>query len=91
MRAWPGLRIGQRDRGRMTWPRPKARHQCLRDSCLHPQIAMFVVPVVCLVGWGYGHPFSLDMPPLLIVVLALAVLQTCGPRVQTLQLCEPSP
>ncbi len=42
------------------------------------QIAMFVVPVVCLVGWGYNHPFSLDMDPLLTVVLALAVVQTCG-------------
>ena len=55
---------------------------------MHAQIAMFVVPVVCLVGWGYGHPFSLDMDPLLVVILALAILQTCEPRVQTNWLCR---
>ncbi len=38
---------------------------------------MFAAPVVCLVGWVYGHPFALDMDPVLVVVLALAVLHTC--------------
>ena len=57
---------------------PAAARQVLTHVIVRVQIAMFVVPVVCLVGWGYGHAFSLDMDPLLIVVLALAVVQTCG-------------
>ena len=51
---------------------PKAR--------AYVQIAMFAAPVVCLVGWVYGYPFALDMDPLLVIVLALAVLHTCAPR-----------
>ena len=44
------------------------------------QIAMFALPVVCLVSWGTGRTFSLDMDPLLIAVLALAIVHTCGRR-----------
>lgn len=44
---------------------------------------MFAIPVVCLLGWGTGHTFSLDMDPLLIVILALAVVHTCGSQTLT--------
>ncbi len=53
---------------------------------------MFAAPVVCLVGWVYGHPFALDMDPLLVIVLVFAVLHTCAPHAGLLQLVlTPSP
>ena len=76
-----------RSRGR-PWSQTEWGHTY---AVVHAQVAMFVVPVVCLVGWGYGRAFSLDMDPLLIVVLALAVVQTCARERGPCKLCSLSP
>lgn len=39
------------------------------------QIAVFVIPVVVLVGWAIGKPFILDFDPFLSLMLLLAVIQ----------------
>jgi len=39
-----------------------------------PQIAIFVLPLVVLVGWIIHKPFMLDLDPFAIVVLTLSVI-----------------
>ena len=41
------------------------------------QIAIFVLPVVCLVGWATKHAFTLDLDPLSIIILTLSVIHAC--------------
>ena len=43
------------------------------------QIAIFVLPVVCLVGWVTKHSFTLDLDPLSIIILTLSVIHACAP------------
>ena len=38
------------------------------------QIAIFVIPFVCLVGWATGHHFYLNFEPFAVLVLTLAVI-----------------
>ena len=38
------------------------------------QIAIFVIPFVCLVGWCTGHHFYLNFEPFAVLVLTLAVI-----------------
>jgi Ca2+:H+ antiporter len=38
------------------------------------QIAVFVIPVVVIVGWIIGKPFLLDFDPFLVVMLTLSVI-----------------
>ena len=45
----------------------------------HVQIAIFVVPVVCLAGWAMGRPFTLDLEPLSVIILTLSVIHACAP------------
>ena len=47
------------------------------DSVLIAQIAIFVLPTVCLVGWMSGHPFTLDLDPLSVIILTLSVIHAC--------------
>ncbi|DBA98929.1 TPA: hypothetical protein ACH3X1_014674 [Trebouxia sp. C0004] len=38
------------------------------------QIAIFVLPVLVLIGWAIGKEFSLDLDPFLILILTLSVI-----------------
>ena len=38
------------------------------------QIAIFVIPFVCLVGWATGHHFYLNFEPFAVLVLTLSVV-----------------
>ena len=40
------------------------------------QIAIFVLPVMVLVGWAIGKPFLLDFEPFAALVLTLSVIHT---------------
>ena len=40
------------------------------------QIAIFVLPVMVLVGWAIGKPFLLDLEPFAALVLTLSVIHT---------------
>ncbi|KAK9915517.1 hypothetical protein WJX75_000169 [Coccomyxa subellipsoidea] len=40
------------------------------------QIAIFVLPVMVLVGWAIGRPFLLDIEPFAALVLTLSVIHT---------------
>ena len=42
------------------------------------QIAIFVLPMVCLVGWAMGRPFTLDLDPLSVIILILSVIHACA-------------
>ena len=42
------------------------------------QIAIFAIPVVCLVGWVTGHAFTLDLDPLSVIILTLSVIHACA-------------
>jgi Ca2+:H+ antiporter len=39
---------------------------------VRPQIAIFVLPTVVLVGWATGHPFTLDLDPLSAIILTMS-------------------
>jgi hypothetical protein len=41
-----------------------------------PQIGLFAVPFVTIVGWILGHPFSLGFDPFAALVLLLAVMHS---------------
>ena len=43
------------------------------------QIAIFVLPVLVLVGWAIGKELTLDLDPFLILILTLSVsfVQAC--------------
>lgn len=43
-------------------------------GCL--QIAIFVLPVMVLLGWAIGKPFLLDLEPFAALVLTLSVIHT---------------
>ncbi|KAL3135961.1 hypothetical protein ABBQ32_007005 [Trebouxia sp. C0010 RCD-2024] len=38
------------------------------------QIAIFVLPVLVLIGWAIGKDFSLDLDPFLVIILTLSVI-----------------
>ena len=38
-----------------------------------------MLPTVCLVGWIIGHPFTLDLDPLSVIILTLSVIHACVP------------
>lgn len=42
----------------------------------HVQIAIFVLPVMVLVGWAVNKPFLLDIEPFAALVLTLSVIHT---------------
>ncbi len=48
----------------------------LTSAALHTQIAIFVLPVMVLVGWAIGRPFLLDFEPFAALVLTLSVIHT---------------
>lgn len=48
----------------------------LKPAALHMQIAIFVLPVMVLVGWAIGRPFLLDFEPFAALVLTLSVIHT---------------
>jgi len=50
----------------------------LTPARLYAQIAIFVLPVVCLVGWATKHAFTLDLDPLSIIILTLSVIHACA-------------
>ena len=38
------------------------------------QIAVFVLPITVLVGWGIGIPFTMDFDPFAVMILTLSVV-----------------
>ena len=38
------------------------------------QIAIFVLPLVVIIGWAIGKPLTLDLDPFLIMILTLSVI-----------------
>ena len=42
------------------------------------QIAIFVLPVLVLVGWAIGKELTLDLDPFLILILTLSVSSVCS-------------
>lgn len=56
---------------------PCAVGMCLAALMLHvrpPQISIFVLPLIVLVGWIIGKPFTLNFDPFATIMLTLSVI-----------------
>lgn len=45
-----------------------------RPCILLPQISIFVLPLIVLVGWIIGKPFTLNFDPFATIMLTLSVI-----------------
>ena len=47
---------------------------CTHAACARPQISIFVLPLIVLVGWIIGKPFTLNFDPFATIMLTLSVI-----------------